>query len=213
VVNFASDLIQFVSNDNVSNGNSGSSASAAAELSTSHGTSGNSGDTHIPSSSDVAALEAMATPVEDSSKQSGHSGNSDSSSAGSASGSNSGSASHDMVALLHDLSGGNSSGGGSVHGGDAAPSANDNSTPHFGDTALAIASGYGNDVADYMTADEQAALVPEPISALFEALQFANAFNDASNGDVMMFDAANVVTISQFQSPDCHHSHHDLPLI
>jgi hypothetical protein len=218
VVNFASDLIQFVSNDNVSNDNSSSSASAAAELSPSHGTSGNSGDTHIPSSSDVAALEAMATPVEESSSNSSHAGNSDTSSAGSASGSNSGSASHDMVALLHDLSGGNSSGGnssggGSGHGGDAAPSANDNSTPHFGDTALAIASGYGNDVADYMTADEQAALVPEPISALFEALQFANAFNDASNGDVMMFDAANVVTISQFQSPDCHHSHHDLPLI
>lgn len=94
----------------------------------------------------------------------------------------------------------------------AAVPANDNVAAAYSDATLAFAGGYGNDITDYISAEEQAASVPEPIAILFEALQFANAFDDAANNDVLVFDTTNVVTISQFRSADANDPRFDLPL-
>ena len=218
VVNYASDLIQFVSNDNVVS----PAAVTATDDPAAHETTGHADESCAPTAQDVAALEAMASPNTD---NSGSSHSSDGSNSGPGSNYGSGAVTIDDATPAHDLSHNSghdtSSGGSSASGGSGSgsgghsvdtASANDNSTPHFGDTALTITTGYGNDVADYITADEQAAMVPEPVSILFEALQFANAFNDAANGDVMLFDDSNVVTISQFKLSDINDPRHDVPL-
>jgi hypothetical protein len=95
--------------------------------------------------------------------------------------------------------------------------ANDNSTSttatlEFTDAGLAFSSGYGNDIDDFITPEEQAALVPETITTLFDALQFANAFNDASNADVIVFDGANVVSITTLDLTQNTAPKFDIPL-
>ncbi|MEQ1669358.1 MAG: hypothetical protein ABL893_00730, partial [Hyphomicrobium sp.] len=96
--------------------------------------------------------------------------------------------------------------------GTASAPDNDNTIADLGDTSLMFAGGFGNDIGDYLSEDEQAASVPEPISILFEALQFANAFDEASNSNVLIFDTGNVVTISQFRLIDMNDPKYDVPL-
>ena len=166
---------------------------------------------NAPTASDVASLEAYATAsnATDGSNSNCNTSSSSNSGSDSSQGSGSGAGSSD----LHDLSsisssgkgseyddGDNNPGSGNGHGGSNYDHTADND--NGGDGALGFASGYGNDIGDYMTAEEQAALVPEPISILFEALQFANAFSDTANDDVMIFDGSNVVTISQLRPLD-----------
>ena len=218
IVNFASDLIQFVTAQD------DTGLVSASDLVISVPAASSLDAAAAPTLGDVAALEAFALPALNSdvqSKSSSGSGNSGSSD----------------TSIVDDHSGSNDSGGGSDphasgssgtgkdshnsvgHDSDSSDSdslddgsANDNSAIHLTDAPLAIATGYGNDIADYISPDEQAALVPEPVSILFEALQFANAFNDVANSEVMLFDTSNVVTISQFQSDDHGHGY-IIPLI
>ncbi|MEQ1653935.1 MAG: hypothetical protein ABL897_15740 [Hyphomicrobium sp.] len=117
----------------------------------------------------------------------------------------------EAFAQLADETAGGASDQADTGGGDAVP-ANDNVAAAYGDATLAFVGGYGNDITDYISAEEQAASIPEPIALLFEALQFANAFDDAANNDVLVFDMTNVVTISQFQTADAMDSRFDLPL-
>ena len=88
-----------------------------------------------------------------------------------------------------DISGSGASGSGSSAGG----SGNDS-----GDT-LAFAFGYGNDAADYHE-DEHVFDVTEPITDMFDALQFANALSDNGNGEVIVFEASNLVVIRDFET-------------
>ena len=81
------------------------------------------------------------------------------------------------------------------------------------DAALAFSNGYGNDIDDYLSDEEQAALVPEEVTVLFEALQFANAFGDTGNGEVIIFDGSNLVTISAIQLLQPNDPRLDVPLV
>lgn len=204
VVDFAADVIMFTAPESASAAPTDHSATSATELVTSAAC-----DAAVPTLQDMAALEALAKPEHDDDqkdKDSSKSGDSDSDCSSSSSSGKGGSGSADQDA---------SWGGDSVddsHSG-SGPSANDNSPSHQGGEVIAFANGYGNDCADYTTPDEQAALVPEPISALFEALQFANAFCDTGNGDVLVFDGSNVATISQLKLPDQNSQHYDVPLV
>lgn len=70
---------------------------------------------------------------------------------------------------------------------------------HDGGDNLAIAAGYGNDVADYYE-DEHVFDVTEPIVDMFDALQFANALSENGNGEVIVFEASNLVVIRDFET-------------
>ena len=64
---------------------------------------------------------------------------------------------------------------------------------------LAFAVGYGNDAADYYE-DEHVFDVTAPIADMFDALQFANALHDNGNGEVLVFEASNLVVIRDFET-------------
>jgi hypothetical protein len=228
IINLNSDLIQFVLHD-----------VSVAQSTTDAGSNNASADTvaadaaPAPTVQDVAALELMATPEADRDGKNGSSDDTDHS--GSGDGGNGTPATEQFAKLNnedqgrgHDSSGGGIDGDkgnndgnhdanddGDGHDGDSVShdgaSANDNAPDDHHDAALTFAAGFGNDVGDYISPEEQAALIPEPISVLFEALQFANAFNDAANSDVMLFDTSNVVTISQFNSSGHGGYSHDTP--
>jgi hypothetical protein len=231
IINLNSDLIQFVVNAAIADDGA---ASGAGDPAASDAVATDAAP--APTVHDVAALEAMATPVPDLGNSGSNSGSSSGSEHSGSGGGSSGSGSPDdglSSALVMDdhsggsgssgsgghsgsgSSGGSSSGGGHDSGGDSGnlnTSANDNSPAGTFDHPMTFAAGYGNDISDYVSPEEQAALIPEPISVLFEALQFANAFNDTANSDVMMFDTSNVVTISQFDSSGHGGGHsHDTP--
>ncbi len=121
------------------------------------------------------------------SSTSGSSSNSGSGSSNSGSGSGSDVGSINYAANTDnavDNSGSGSSGSGSVK--------------DSGDT-LAFAVGYGNDAADYYE-DEHAFDVAEPMTDMFNALQFANALSDNGNGEVLVFEASNLVVIRDFET-------------
>ncbi len=65
---------------------------------------------------------------------------------------------------------------------------------------LTFYNGYGNDAADFVTGDDLPADLPDPITTMFEALQFANALNEMVNEEVLTFDASNVVTLRDMNS-------------
>jgi hypothetical protein len=209
IINLNSDLIQFV----VHGGDADNSASVAFNESA-DSDAGSMDSDFAPTAHDVAALEAFATPDfgKDGANKDTKSGSSDKSDH-----SGSGNTGNDLS--LNDLSSNldtRDSGGGhdgrhdddldghDRSGGPNNDNDNDNDNDNARDghhgSALTFAAGYGNDISDYISPEDQAALIPEPISVLFEALQFANAFNDAANSDVMHFDTSNIVTISQFNS-------------
>ncbi len=64
---------------------------------------------------------------------------------------------------------------------------------------LAFSVGYGNDVEDYYE-DDHVFDVAEPVADMFDALQFANALHDNGNGEVLVFDASNLVVIRDFET-------------
>ena len=84
-----------------------------------------------------------------------------------------------------DNSGSGSSGSGSGKDGDS-----DN---------LAFSVGYGNDAADYYDDDHEFD-ADEPVTDMFDALQFANALSDNGNGEVIVFEASNLVVIRDFET-------------
>ena len=63
---------------------------------------------------------------------------------------------------------------------------------------LSFAVGYGNDAADYYE-DEHEFDVSDPVADMFDALQFANALSESGNGEVIVFEASNVVVIRDFE--------------
>ena len=65
---------------------------------------------------------------------------------------------------------------------------------------LAFYNGYGNDAADFVPDENLPADLPDPITTLFEALQFANALNEIANEEVLTFDASNIVTLRPINS-------------
>ncbi len=188
MVDFTQDLIQFI-NDEVAEASAAASAPLAV-VSTDAAT-----EFSVPTAADVAALEALVTPPAPVKPTTVSSSNScdagDTSGSGSSGSSSSGSG-----------SGGSSSSGSGKSGSDDDRYSDNDNSGYGGESMLAFNSGFGNDIPDYLSADEQAALVPEPISILFEALQFANAFSNCANEDVLVFDGSNVVSITQLNTTD-----------
>ncbi len=64
---------------------------------------------------------------------------------------------------------------------------------------LAFGAGFGNDIADYHE-DEHVFDVEEPVADMFDALQFANALGENGNGEVLVFEASNLVVIRDFET-------------
>ena len=125
------------------------------------------------------------------SSTSASSSNSGSGSSNSGSGSDGGDASPDYSGSDADWdanSGSGSSGSGSSGGG-----IDDNYDN------LAFSVGYGNEVDNYYE-DEHVFDVAEPVADMFDALQFANALSDNGNGEVIVFEASNLVVIRDFET-------------
>ena len=103
---------------------------------------------------------------------------------------------NDAYVDLDGHSGGDSSGSASPGSGSGGDYGSDKEGDYDN---LAFSVGYGNEVDNYYE-DEHVFDVAEPVADMFDALQFANALSDNGNGEVIVFEASNLVVIRDFET-------------